>query len=118
MNFGRGLLLGHWNADEAAALRQEGWADHTEAEDGARACRRIADEPPWAMVIFLDRLPSHGRWTGHALRQRSSSQDLPIPFVNGAPAKVPKVRQRVPHAEDATADELPAKLSLLDVEES
>lgn len=104
------IFLVHWNLEEAeqlaAPLRSEGWQVELEAEDGARAYRRICEDPPSAIVIYLTRLPSHGRETAHALRQRSSLASLPIILVGGKPGKVEKVRERVPAASYLEQDEL------------
>jgi len=59
------IFLIHWHALEAAELatplEQAGWQVETEAEDGARAGKRLLANPPVAAVIYLTRLPSHVR---------------------------------------------------------
>jgi DNA-binding response OmpR family regulator len=96
------LFLVHWNAPEAeakaAALRSHGWDVQIEAEDGGRAYQRVTGDPPDAVVIFLTRLPSHGRETGYALRRAPRTRQVPLLFVGGAEEAVARTRGRVPDA--------------------
>jgi DNA-binding response OmpR family regulator len=97
------LLLVHWNEDEAQELAEPliaaGWQVEVEAEDGARASQRGLDDPPVALVIYLTRLPSHGRETARYLRSRPPGRSLPIIFVGGDPERVEAARTQVPDAE-------------------
>ncbi|MGI8743904.1 MAG: hypothetical protein ACR2NN_15275 [Bryobacteraceae bacterium] len=54
--------------------------------------------PPAAVVIDLDRLPSHGREVGVALRSSKSTRSIPIVFAGGAPDKVERIRKELPDA--------------------
>lgn len=114
MTEAKALFLIHWNGGEAenlaAPLREEGWAVEVEAEDGARAVERIRDQAPAAVVIFLRRLPSHGRETAHALRAMKATRHVPILFVDGEEEKLARVRERVPDAVYTTAEQLPEAL--------
>jgi hypothetical protein len=96
------IRLIHWNAAEAAEragrLAAAGYVVvHAPPRDGAdlRAIRagRFA-----AVVIALDRLPSHGRDVAMALRAARTTRTLPIVFVGGDPDKVVKVRAQLPDA--------------------
>ena len=82
------LFLIHWKSDEAMELakplRMAGWEVEIEAEDGARAGRRVRSLQPHVVVIYLDCLPSHGRETARYLRPRPETRDLPTILVNGA----------------------------------
>jgi hypothetical protein len=104
------LLLIHWNDAEAAEhanrLRAAGWRVELETKDGARAARRVRDHPPEAVVIYLTRLPSHGRETAHYLKSNSVTKDIPIIFVDGEPDKVKSTQSRVPEATYTSSDEL------------
>ncbi len=104
------LFLIHWNKDEADALasglRAQGWQVEVEAHDGAQAGRRILAELPDAVVIYLTRLPSHGRETAHWLRSIKATRATPIVFVDGVPDKVEKVKAKVPDAIYTTSAEL------------
>jgi DNA-binding response OmpR family regulator len=96
------VFLIHWNEqeveDHAETLRSWGWEVETEAEDGARACKTITAHPPDAVVIFLTRLPSHGRETARYLRSRKATSQLPIIFVDGSSAVVEKMKSKIPSA--------------------
>ena len=105
------VFLVHWNEAEADERREQlhAWGHEvvgTETEDGDRAVRAILDEPPQVVVIHLDRLPSHGRETAHALRQTKPGQLIPLVFVGGEADKVRKVRDVVSQAVYTSAEDL------------
>jgi hypothetical protein len=66
-----------------------------------------------AVVINLNRLPSHGREVATALRGSKSTRHIPIVFVEGAPEKVEPIRQLLPDAVYTTWPKLPAVLGKL-----
>jgi len=111
------LFLIHWKASEAEALatplRTEGWQVDIEAEDGARAGRAIKANQPDAVVIYLTRLPSHGRETADGLRSIKATRDIPIVFVDGNEEAIEKTRARVPSALYTTSGDLPKVLGQL-----
>ena len=92
-------------ARRAAALQRAGYcviADPPEAAGGMiRYFRELA---PDAIVIDLDRLPSHGRELGLGLRASKSTCHLPLVFAGGAPAKIDTVRAALPDAVFAAWD--------------
>jgi AmiR/NasT family two-component response regulator len=96
------LFLVHWNAAEAAeraaGLAAAGWQVEIEAEDGARAIRSIRNMKPSVVLIYLDRLPSHGRETAKHLVKQSWSEGIPVVFAGGDPDKVVQIKQAVPRA--------------------
>src|SRR5579872_6992364 len=51
---------------------------------------------PAAVLIDLDRLPSHGHAVANALRQSPSTRRIPIVFAGGAPEKLPRIRKEMP----------------------
>lgn len=108
------LFLIHWNEAEAKELAEPllaaGWQVEWEAEDGARASRRVLAEPPAVVVIYLTRLPSHGRETARYLRSRHGGRNLPFVFV-GDPERAERVRPHVPDAEYVAHEELMATLA-------
>jgi CheY-like chemotaxis protein len=53
---------------------------------------------PAAVLIDLDRLPSHGREVGVALRQSPATRHIPLVFAGGAPEKLERIRQELPDA--------------------
>lgn len=100
----------HWDAAEAetyaAELRSKGWEVEIEAEDGARAYKRITASRPGAVVISLSRLPSHGRELGRSLQDLKANRELPLVFVDGAGEMVERVRSAVPDAVFTAGTEL------------
>jgi len=56
------------------------------------------DLAPDAVVLDLDRLPSHGREVGTVLRDSKSTRHLPLVFAGGAPEKVDRIRGELPDA--------------------
>lgn len=57
--------------------------------------RKIAPE---AVVLDLDRLPSHSRAVGTVLRDSNSTRHLPLVFAGGVPDKVERMRGELPDA--------------------
>lgn len=96
------LFLIHWNEAEAELLaepfRSEGCSVEIESSDGARAGKQIKAQPPDVIVIYLTRLPSHGRETAHGLRSLKATRHLPIVFVDGNEEALEKTRAKVPDA--------------------
>jgi len=103
-------FLIHWNTSEAEAhaqsLRESGWQVEIEAEDGARAGIAIKADPPHVVVIYLSRLPSHGRETAHYLRSTKATCSIPIVFVDGKEEAVEKTRAKIPDAIYTSSEEL------------
>lgn len=58
----------------------------------------IRDNAPAAIVIDLDRLPSHGRAVATALRTSASTCHIPIVFAGGTDEKVEIAQQEHPEA--------------------
>ncbi len=96
------ILMAHWNKaeakDRADRLRKAGYVVVTVSEGGSEAIRRILKNPPDACVIDLSRTPSQGQAVATWFRQRSATRQVPIVFVDGAPSKVERVRERLPDA--------------------
>lgn len=111
------VFLIHWSEAEseglAAPLRDLGHEVEVEAKDGARAAARIRDSAPDATLVFLTRLPSHGRETATHLRASDATRDIPIVFVDGEPEKVARVKEAVPDAIYTTSKDLPDVLIAL-----
>jgi hypothetical protein len=95
------LRLICWNEADGAAratiLRRAGYrviADPPENPGGmVRYFRELA---PDAVVIDLDRLPSHGRELGLSLHACKSTSHLRLVFAGGIPAKIDIVRAAIP----------------------
>lgn len=97
------ILLVHWKDgpeldERRARLEEHGYAVEVMFREGGAPYRRMKNDPPAVVVIDLSRMPSHGRHLGLAIRERKSTQSLPIVFVDGLPEKVARVRAEVPNA--------------------
>ncbi len=97
------VFLVHWNGAEAKHLaegiRNQGWEiAGIEAEDGGRAYRLVGETSPDVIVIYLTRLPSHGRETAAYIRRRKATRDIPIIFAGGEGAALAKTQDKVPDA--------------------
>lgn len=64
----------------------------------SRLIGRIMENPPAAIVIDLDRMPSHGRAVGVVLRRSASVRHIPLVFAGGAKEKIAPIRQELPDA--------------------
>ena len=64
----------------------------------SRLIGRIMENPPAAIVIDLDRMPSHGLAVGVILRRSVSARRIPLVFAGGVPEKASRVRQELPDA--------------------
>lgn len=93
------LVLVHWHAEEAeqlaAPLRKDGWEVEVESSDGARAGKAILAAPPDAVVVYLTRMPSHGRETVAGLKASKTGRDIPVIFVGGAGDVLDKTKKKV-----------------------
>ncbi len=87
-------------------MRKEGWRVSVEAEDGARAGKSIKADPPDVVVVYLTRLPSHGRETAHGLRAFKATRQIPIVFVGGEGEALDKTKAKVPDAVYASESRL------------
>lgn len=101
------VVLIHWKevelAERVARLERAGHAvDAWHAVDGLAALRALEAKAPDALVVDLERLPSHGREVGVALRTRKATRSIPLVFVGGATDKVARVRAVLPDATYAT----------------
>lgn len=59
---------------------------------------QFRNSSPAAVLIDLDRLPSHGREVAVALRQGKATRHIPIVFAGGVEEKVERIRQELPDA--------------------
>jgi CheY-like chemotaxis protein len=111
---GRAFLV-HWREAEAEVLAKEirnmGWNVDIETNDGDRAGQRIKADPPDVVVIYLSRLPSHGRETGHALSRIKATKDIPLVYVDGNDEAINRTKNVVPDAIYTTTEQLDRTLS-------
>jgi hypothetical protein len=98
----RRVLLIHLNAGEgtqrAESLRAAGYTVTRILPQGLKFLREVRKDPPDAIVIDLERLPSVGRDIGLALRMSKSTRHLPIVFAGGAAEKVGGITKLLPDA--------------------
>ena len=92
----RRVLLIHQNAvdatERAKSLRAAGYDVAVITPQGLKFLRDVRRDPPDAIVIDIERLPSVGRDIGMALRISKSTRLLPLVFAGGAPEKVAGIR--------------------------
>jgi CheY-like chemotaxis protein len=105
----------HWKPEEAGELVEACHAAGFEAEcnpspDGTSVTRLFRARVPDAVVIDLNRLPSHGREVGVWLRQTKKTRHVPIVYVDGEPDKVERIRSMLPDATFTTAARVRAAL--------
>jgi hypothetical protein len=109
------IFLVHWREAEAEVLAQEirnmGWTVVWESDDGDKVEQRIIDDPPDVVVIYLTRLPSHGRETGHSLMKIMGSKHIPLVYVDGSQAAIDRTKAMIPDAVYTTTEELDRVLS-------
>jgi hypothetical protein len=109
------LFYLHWNAAELEPrvrdLEAAGHAVVSHCTPGEPP--RLGESLPDAVIISLDRLPSHGRhvaaWFWEAKRRRS----IPILFVGGKPHKVAEARAQFPEAVFCADEAVTEKLAEL-----
>ncbi len=109
------LRLVCWNEADAehhaAELRRAAYRVVAEplANPGG-AVRYFREADPDAVIIDLDRLPSHGRELGMSLRASKSTCHLPLIFAGGLATKVDPIRAAIPGATFVPWDDAPAAI--------
>src|SRR5260370_40490550 len=92
-----------WKQDVAPercrALEQAGFSVDASPLERGRVIGHCGASPPSAVLIDLDRLPSHGREVAVALRTSKSTRHIPIVFAGGLEEKVKRIRGELPDAE-------------------
>lgn len=109
------MRLIHWSAADAEAkaerLRSAGHdVDHA-VLDGQAGLSDLRRNPPEAFVIDLDKLPSHGRDLGVAIRRFLATRKVPLVFAGGESVKVEAARQFLPDATYTAWDEVDGALA-------
>jgi hypothetical protein len=98
----RRVLLIHLNVGEgmarAKSLGVAGYDVRRVLPQGLKFLIDVRRDPPDAIVIDLERLPSVGRDIGLALRMSKSTRHVPIVFAGGIAEKVAGVRTLLPDA--------------------
>jgi hypothetical protein len=89
------LRLVTWSPDAPArqkALEAGGFKVSAGPAPTKQIGAHFRDLAPDAIVIDMDRLPSHGRAVGVILRTTKSTRLIPIVFVGGEPEKIARAR--------------------------
>lgn len=96
------VLLIHWN--EAETYEMAGRLRNCDVDVAGEvwtggALRKALKQPVDAILISLERLPSHGVEVGKFLRQSKSTRNIPLIFIVGPnPDKAKKAKQTLPDA--------------------
>jgi len=100
MDHGIRVVVLHWKAhgvaDRVEELRLCGFDAGQVEVRGPRDLEPLAENPPDAVVIDLDRLPSQGRDLGTLLRRRAATRNVVLVFAGGKPADYQKVFKVLP----------------------
>jgi CheY-like chemotaxis protein len=99
------IRLLHWKPEEcpSRAERLAILGHHVDSTQlKSSSMKEFRDNPPDAVVIDLDRLPSHGREVGVFLRSSKSTRLIPLIFVEGAADKLQRIKQELPDARFTT----------------
>lgn len=67
---------------------------------------KLGDFTPEAVIISLDRLPSHGRAVAEWLWEARKRQGIPILFAGGTADKVEATRAKFPNAMFCSSDDV------------
>lgn len=96
------VTIVHWGTPSIGAhvteLAAAGFDVLVLSPDGGKELAPILADPPAAVVIDLDRLPSKGAAVGTLLRQRPATRRVPLVFAGGVEEKVAKTRALFPDA--------------------
>lgn len=100
----------HWNEAELreriAPLKKAGYEItlHWSTEEHAK----FGEALPEAVVISLDRLPSHGRAVAEWFWEAKKRQHIPLIFAGGQPDKVKMTKAKFPKATFCATEEVSA----------
>ena len=96
------IRLVSWNRhlarERARVLREAGFSVDASPLGTSGLIGQFRDRQPAAVLIDLDRLPSHGREVAIVLRNSKSTRYMPIVFAGGLAEKVERVRCELPDA--------------------
>ena len=97
------IRLVSWNDNSAQARARELKAlgfkvDARPLRECGGIVGHFRDLAPAAVVLDLDRLPSHGREVATMLRDSRTTRHLPLVFAGGPPDKIERIRTELPDA--------------------
>jgi hypothetical protein len=106
-----------WHEDittKAASLKRRGLKiDAAPLIKNSGVVGELAHLNPAALVLDLDKLPSHSREIALALRSSKSAHHIPILFAGGLPEKLERIRAENPEANYTSWSEAPRALTSL-----
>jgi CheY-like chemotaxis protein len=95
-----------WNEKEAAEkgalIENSGYSVNRALPPGPALFTELRRNPPDAVVIDLNRLPSQGRDVAVTIRHSAATRGTPIVFIEGDPVKTEKVRTLISDASFTT----------------
>ena len=98
----RRVCVIHWDGTEAqekaAHLIAAGFRPEILIPAGLSFLNALRSDPPAAIVISLDRLPSQGRDVALAIRRNKGTRRIPLLFAGGVPEKIARVKESLPDA--------------------
>jgi hypothetical protein len=96
------LRLVSWNpqvaAERARQLENAGFKVHAGPAPTKQLATHFRDLAPAAIVIDMEKLPSHGRAVAVVLRTTKSTRHFPLVFAGGEPEKLERARLDMPDA--------------------
>jgi len=111
------IKLLSWHEDiktKAATLKHSGLRiDATSLIKTSGVVGELARLNPAALVLDLDKLPSHSREIALALRSSRSARHIPILFAGGLPKKIARIRSEHPGSSFASWSDAPRALAAL-----
>ena len=109
------IFFNHFNETELKEkikpLKEAGYK--VEYHFSTEITANFKDDLPDALVISLDRLPSHGKTYAEWLWEAKKRQHIPIIFCGGKPEKVIAVKEKLPKAIFCSNEKLLATLEKL-----
>lgn len=94
--------------ERARILKAACYTVHAQPFHPSGMIGQLRATPPHAVVIDLDRLPSHGREVAVAMRNAQATRYIPIVFAGGVEEKVERIRQELPDAVFASWEKIGA----------
>ena len=111
----KNIFFIHWNEEELnekiKPLKKAGYrvTYHFSTETTAN----LKENLPEALIICIDRLPSHGKAYAEWLWEAKKRQHIPILFCGGTPEKIVALKEKFPKAVFCSKEKLLASLEKL-----
>ena len=96
------VFLVAWEPESARALdarlREAGFEVQSESRDGQEAYKRVKAAAPFAVVIDLGKMPSHGFAVAESIRQAKATREIPLYLLSTTDETAKKAAARIPGA--------------------